>query len=251
MEASQRHLCQTQLEAAPAGMSQREMSPLLSMDGKAQGSGRSDPEDWPFQIPLENLPPLPGRACGYRTEPMGGTIVICGITALLVSSAWTSEMDVGTLSTVRALMVLWASTALLCLAYILLATPNEIPRNESTCYPIPREVLHRLRNKNPLEDLTTNIVGSDGSSIYCVRCLVWRTEAMRRQTGAPSHHCQTCQRCVTGFDHHCGVLGRCIVSRNMPCFLMLIGMLIAGILTMVISRAMSERSHGRPDGFLS
>merc|ERR1740121_370473 len=82
----------------------------------------------------------------------------------------------------------------------------------------------------PLDNLQ-NVQGPFGSS-YCVRCLIWRPGGV--ETG-PSHHCNICQRCVTGFDHHCNVFGRCITNANMPCFYTLIAMLIVGVLTAAIA----------------
>merc|ERR1712107_858369 len=77
-----------------------------------------------------------------------------------------------------------------------------------------------------LSGINENIRGRNGAS-YCVRCLVWR----RDNEHGRAHHCQICQRCYSGFDHHCGVFGRCIVARNMPCFVMNLAMIVAGILT--------------------
>merc|ERR1712032_496209 len=97
-----------------------------------------------------------------------------------------------------------------------------------TCYPIPGEVLQRLVAGQSLDGMK-NVNGSDGST-YCVRCLVWRPPS--HELGK-AHHCNTCQRCVTGFDHHCGVFGRCIVDGNMPCFYAVIAMFFLGAVTSI------------------
>jgi hypothetical protein len=42
-----------------------------------------------------------------------------------------------------------------------------------------------------------------------------------------SYHCQSCQRCVEGFDHHCSFASNCIGSRNYSIFIrLLLGIII-------------------------
>merc|ERR1711972_247690 len=110
---------------------------------------------------------------------------------------------------------------------------GEIKRAPSTCYPVPQEIARRLRSSESLRGMA-NGQGPNGRS-YCVRCLVWRPG---NSEGGESHHCNTCQRCVTGFDHHCGVFGRCITSHNLPCFYTMISMLFCGVVTFGVTHAM-------------
>lgn len=73
--------------------------------------------------------------------------------------------------------------------------PGTIKRSPETCFPQPELVKERLRN-----GLTLDGVGnlSEDGRTFCIRCLVWRPDDVE------THHCNTCQRCVTDFDHHCG-----------------------------------------------
>lgn len=139
------------------------------------------------------------------------------------------------------LALIWAeaAAAVLSTLYILFAGAGVIKRRPSTCYPIPPEVEELLCSGQTTEGLD-NIKGNGRTGMlngsYCVRCLVWRLEDQK------AHHCNTCQRCVTGFDHHCGVFGRCIVAGNMMCFLCLIIMLFAGGITVLIAVASDDDS---------
>ncbi|CAE8710834.1 unnamed protein product, partial [Polarella glacialis] len=133
-----------------------------------------------------------------------------------------------------AVILIWAeaSIAILSTLYLLFGDAGVIKRTEESCYPIPSEVEQRIRALQSLDSLK-NIPGPQGDirhGSYCVRCLVWRSK-----DAGKVHHCNVCQRCVTGFDHHCGVFGRCIVRNNMPCFLATIGMMFAGMITAMLA----------------
>ena len=120
-----------------------------------------------------------------------------------------------------------------------------VKRTPETCFPLPDAVAERLHNGHSLEGMT-NII--EGDRVYCIRCLVWRPEAEPQDVccqccddvedvSESTHHCATCQRCVTSFDHHCGVFGRCIAGTwrtgNMLYFNVIILMAVAGFVTCI------------------
>jgi len=188
-------------------------------------SAQASTDGFPLEIPISELPKLPKRGMEYYTEPWCGIFIVSSLSISLTfvttavglrnpSSSVASVLGVGLIWT-------WALVAVVCTAYILFGRAGEIKRSPSTCYPIPQDVANALLANKTLE-LMDNVEGMDGAS-FCVRCLLWRP--------SKSHHCSTCQRCVTGFDHHCGVFGRCIVRGNMPCFVTLNLMMLAGLFT--------------------
>jgi len=191
-------------------------------------SVQASTHEWEAAIPISELPGLPKRATGYYTEPWCGICIVGSLSfALAVAttalglrshlSSVISTLGVGLIWT-------WALVAVVCTAYILFGGAGEIKRSPSTCYPIPQEIANALLARRSLTNMC-NVQGTDGAS-FCVRCLLWRP--------SNSHHCNTCQRCVTGFDHHCGVFGRCIVNGNMPCFITLNAMMLAGFVTLAV-----------------
>lgn len=194
-------------------------------------------------IPMSRLPPYPPRSMGYWGEPLCGVTVVTLVCALFIAvvhgtAGSTPAARNGQDRWVKiavALVWLEAAIALLCVVYLLLGGSGVIRRSLDTCFPMPVEVDERLRGAaGELPEGCANLPGPAGSRTlgsYCVRCLVWRPP----KTGTyDAHHCNTCQRCVRGFDHHCGVFGRCIVKANMPCFHLLIAMLPAGFITAVM-----------------
>mmetsp|Transcript_10816 Transcript_10816/g.24740 ORF Transcript_10816/g.24740 Transcript_10816/m.24740 type:complete len:273 (-) Transcript_10816:117-935(-) len=186
-------------------------------------------EEWIAKLPIAAFPPLPARGEGYFFEPAVGIITIGVLVTSMVCAVFGCTSG-GTLDPVlRAvlcgLILLWAIIAILSTAYILFAGASEVQRSPQNCYPIPEEVAMRLLEKNTTEGMRNVPRPPDHpeGGTFCVRCLVWRPPK--------AHHCQTCQRCVTGFDHHCGFYGRCIVRGNMICFTLNFMMLLAGLLT--------------------
>lgn len=203
------------------------------------------------RIPLSEFPPLPSRGAGYFTEPLAGVSVVTGLSALLVGitevvgrnaqGQTILNMDVHTLTA----SCIWteAGLAFLCTGYLIFAGAGVIRRSERTCYPMPAEVEVCLRESRVINGMK-NVPGPRGSmqlGSYCTRCLVWRPPNQKSKY----HHCQVCQRCVSGFDHHCGVFGRCIVRNNMPCFMALISMVFFGMVTCMVAVSVSSTpSHG-------
>ena len=141
-----------------------------------------------------------------------------------------------------------AAIALLCLFGLLCGDPGVIRRSEDRCFPIPDEVLRRLKDGVPTHEGLSNIV--DGDRSFCVRCLLWRNRPdgypalvgpVQQCARAQPHHCRICNRCVENFDHHCGVFGRCIAGRgmrgNMKFFVLIIAMGYGGMLMTIITVA--------------
>lgn len=205
---------------------QSENLPLLNMEA-------AEP-DWQQIFPVWSLPPLPARHYKYYVEPFVGSSVvgvICAVLVGLTCSAASPSAHTGRAASFAWLAVssIWlqAIVAALCVLHLLFGNKGEIERHPATCYPIPDPVCQSLMNPDALP-MQRNVDGLNGNS-YCVRCFVWRPG--HKLQGGPGHHCNTCQRCVVGFDHHCGVFGRCITEANMVPFYTLIIMLFSGMLT--------------------
>lgn len=204
------------------GRGEEERSRLLSVP-----SSEASQREWASAIPISDLPELPKRRMEYYAEPWCGVCLVGCLSVVLTggTTVMGTAGHLGPLVSAVGIVAIWtwAILAAACTAYILFGRAGEVRRSPRTVYPIPQEVAKSLLARESLKDMPRkNIPGEDNRS-FCVRCLVWRP---RR-----SHHCNICQRCVTGFDHHCGVFGRCIVNGNMPCFGTLIGMMIAGFVT--------------------
>lgn len=203
-----------------------EMERLLSIPDKD-----ADVDDWESYLPIDEFPDLPERKKDYYLEPwIGITVVSVMSVSLIWSTTFSTTTDVAEnadkVRLARKLIWVWAAIAVLCTAYILYGEAGVIERNPENCYPVPEKVAQMLLEGRTVDTLS-NI--KDGDRTYCVRCLLWRPKV--DSWGQKCHHCSTCQRCVTGFDHHCGVFGRCIVRGNMPCFVTLISMMMAGWVT--------------------
>merc|ERR1719199_481142 len=109
-------------------------------------------------IPIQELPALPGRGFGYRLEPLLGTTFVLGITAVFVRLVFATTLPQHALDiTFKILISIFAGIAILCLLYLLCGSPNVIRRSEETCYPIPPEVRQRLLRGDRV--LSKNIKG--------------------------------------------------------------------------------------------
>lgn len=218
-------------------LSSAEVTPLLRIP-----TADASPDEWASVIPLSELPRMPGRGSGYYLEPICGVCLVCIICVTLVGITTSTAID--QVNDKRIAWVLisliwtWAALALGSMSFILFGNAGVVKRTPEVCYPIPEAVATRLIEGRSLDGMK-NINGATRGSSYCVRCHLWR----HKHNGDNHHHCNTCQRCVTGFDHHCGVFGRCIVSANMPCFITLISMCFCGMVTTVVTIMGSADSH--------
>mmetsp|Transcript_69902 Transcript_69902/g.138372 ORF Transcript_69902/g.138372 Transcript_69902/m.138372 type:complete len:240 (-) Transcript_69902:259-978(-) len=201
--------------------------------------------EWAQFLPQSKLPPLLQRSRAYYWEPLLGISLVTVICTTLIKATSfyaglpsLANTDLGRLAVL--LIWLWAGLAVCCLLYILARAASEVQRGVKTCYPVPEDVLRCLMNGRAPYGMA-NIAGPNGYS-YCTRCLVWRPPS--------SHHCRTCNRCVSQFDHHCQVLGRCITGGNLMCFNALIAMAALGFLTAAATAAVSAWIAERQVGVL-
>ena len=203
---------------------------------------------------VNSLPPLPTPVYSeMRAEAACGCSLVIGIIIVLVGSTHASLAvpfpGKGPSDFVRmvGLTLIWseAVVAMLCLLGLMWGDPGVVKRTPETCFPLPDAVAERLHNGHSLEGMA-NII--EGDRVYCIRCLVWRPEPEPQDAccqccddvedvSESTHHCATCQRCVTSFDHHCGVFGRCIAGTwrtgNMLYFNVIILMAVAGFVTCI------------------
>jgi len=208
-------------------------------EGKAdKGATLASPSKRVDRIRIRDFPPLPHRKSGYWIEPVCGFSLVLGLDSLFVvvvrGIASTAD-DNPLMHIVVGLVWVQCLMSALSVLYLLAGGAGVIRRSEDACYPMPEEVEEKLRQSTGSLVELDNIYGPVGSETlgsYCVRCLVWRPP---KKGMMDAHHCNTCQRCVKGFDHHCGVFGRCIVRGNLPCFSILLGMLPAGVLTIILA----------------
>eukprot|EP01062_Namystynia_karyoxenos_P014533 TRINITY_DN15234_c0_g1_i1.p1 TRINITY_DN15234_c0_g1~~TRINITY_DN15234_c0_g1_i1.p1 ORF type:complete len:241 (+),score=61.88 TRINITY_DN15234_c0_g1_i1:85-723(+) len=164
-----------------------------------------------------DLPPLPDpdHHAMNGEAACGTTFVLAIIGGLLAATFALVVPNVSTPIAIVAivLMATWTCLALWCLLYLLCGDPGRIPRDDSTCFPLPDEVRAAvLEGRSLAGSGMRNIENRAQGQSYCVRCLVWRDDKRS------PHHCSVCQRCTLDFDHHCGVFGRCIAGKNMPYF---------------------------------
>eukprot|EP00927_Polykrikos_kofoidii_P012862 TRINITY_DN15585_c0_g1_i2.p1 TRINITY_DN15585_c0_g1~~TRINITY_DN15585_c0_g1_i2.p1 ORF type:complete len:268 (-),score=28.04 TRINITY_DN15585_c0_g1_i2:17-787(-) len=216
-------------EADTIGATQEDQAPLSrTYDEEEAARERTDSQSDKdaCYIPLDKLPPMPSpHQWEMLKESALGSVLVLFIIAVCIGlcEAAAPETD-GTVGVVRQISVvliyLEATAAVACLLGLFFGNPGVIKRTEDTCFPIPEDVVARLRQGSRLEGFA-NIEDPVRQVSFCVRCLVWRPQH--------AHHCATCQRCVQYFDHHCGVFGRCIAGQgfnhgNMKYFKTIIGL---------------------------
>ena len=216
---------------------------------------------------VNSLPPLPTPVYSeMRAEAACGCSLVIGIIIVLVGSTHASLAvpfpGKGPSDFVRmvGLTLIWseAVVAMLCLLGLMWGDPGVVKRTPETCFPLPDAVAERLHNGHSLEGMA-NII--EGDRVYCIRCLVWRPEPEPQDAccqccddvedvSESTHHCATCQRCVTSFDHHCGVFGRCIAGTwrtgNMLYFNVIILMAVAGFVTCIACFFMGAAGSSPP-----
>jgi len=185
-------------------------------------------------IPIESFPPLPPRGLNFYIGPwISLVLVFAFIVQAVALPTLASRSYISPLLTYVILPVVWLSAfaAVLVLASLVLGRTGELRRSDAVCYPIPGRAKALLLFGQGKHEECTNIAGIAGTS-YCTRCFIWRP-------ADNSHHCSTCQRCVTGFDHHCSFFGRCITQHNMNSFRAIIALFFVGvgvqILTLMIA----------------
>lgn len=196
---------------------------------------------------IASLPRLPEPDyCQMRAEATCGNSLVLFLIFIFVApmQAFVNATEP---DKITVMMRIWifavyaeAAIAIFCLLGLMFGDPGTIKRTPENCLPQPDLVAEKLRNGQSLSNVG-NITHEDGGSVFCIRCLVWRTN------DGNTHHCSTCQRCVEDFDHHCGVFGRCIAGDgfggNMGYFKTLILMGVLGCATCVSFMVLSTGSQ--------
>ena len=194
---------------------------------------------------VKQLPPLlPSEFCDICCQRVLGKFVVGLLVTMFVGITFTishqsyavGASDLGKFC--RFVIYTEALIAFGCLFTLqYLGHLFHVRRTPTTCFPLPDELVRRMRIAAADQDRATvtsamraaasgmgNIKDPAGErGVYCVRCFVWRDE--------DGHHCSECNRCTNDFDHHCGVLGCCVGGRgrvgNMWLFTTLISMAAA------------------------
>ena len=149
------------------------------------------------------LPPLPEQdLCQMRAEACCGNSLVLFLIFLFVAPmqafANAARDDLTMLQRIWIFFIYAeAATAIFCLLGLMWDDPGTVKRTPENCFPQPDIVADRLARGQSLDNVGN--MGGDDGRVFCIRCLVWRPD------DANTHHCSTCQRCVTEFDHHCGV----------------------------------------------
>ena len=184
---------------------------MLAVDEGAPLVGHSS-DEWAM---VESLPPLPSPKRIRLGETRLG--LLCSaifLAAILLPLTYmtpgsypppltTDPMWIGVLHVEGVIIAV-------CVLGIVLVDPCTIQRTPESCLPLPQLIEEQLSlGKTPPFAGMSNI--EEDGRVYCVRCLVWRPST---DSSGRTHHCNTCQRCVSSFDHHCVFFGRCIAGRS-------------------------------------
>ena len=253
-----------ELAQALETLSPRSRKERQTDDDMAEESGTTVPETWDT---IQKLPemPTPERAvlCCERCVGIFVVGLLIGMCVLLTCLITSAQPTSSSSIFCRYLIFTEAAIALTFLFSLQYLGLGVIRRSPENCFPLPEEIAQRLRMDQradalkagdqavppkPLQvrmlaavDGLNNIQDFEGGKgVYCVRCLLWRSE-----TG---HHCSECQRCVPDFDHHCGVLGCCVngtasaFTGNMWMFVGLISMAAVGFATVGLSLVLCLRN---------
>ena len=187
------------------------MSEASDESDDVEGGSGGRTQDWTW-ADVQMLPPMPKPdRCNQRCEAgCGNTLVLFLIFIFVVPMQLSANVAGEEITNVMRLQLgliyLEAVIALVCLFGLMWGDPGTIKRSPRTCFPQPSVVADKLRCGESLAMLG-NI--DTGDRTFCTRCLVWRDNEVE------THHCATCQRCVTDFDHHCGVR-TCICPCHAP-----------------------------------
>ena len=156
---------------------------------------------------IDDFPPLPTpHRCGLFCERLLGTMVVGMIIAFCIFCSMILTMERSSLVAQFCwnLTLAEAFVATMLLFSLQYRSVGVVRRSASRSLPLPPLLADRLRAQRSAgrsaKGAWTYALGGLGNqydesrgSVYCVRCLVWRSK--------DGHHCNECQRCVEAFDH--------------------------------------------------
>ena len=237
--------------------------PSIELEEEAEEPSYDAVESGAADFRLRDLPPMPTpHHATKNAEACTGCCVVLSITGLLVAlphSVHATNSQPGNVPLFTSIggrelgfICLYAEAALamLCLLGLMFGDPGTLKRSRAVCFPLPREVADRLRNRQTLSHMDNIHVGGQ---VFCVRCCIWRPDGNPPHYHDATHHCSVCQRCVKHFDHHCGVFGRCIAGKgcgseagNMLYFRGILMCAFLGLITAVLTTAVAVGAAGTP-----